>query len=357
MLRAPGFLLAGLIAFGLASSAQAGPAMFEASFIFHSWGNDVTSGTTYWYNTAFFTALPLGHDCQHREPYTVNGDPSSRYCSTSVIRNGMPATGSGTLVTGGATVGVPVGLPMSAFGVTVTGFLGTYYPFLQTQTYASFVNAAGTFFAGGGAAAGKGTLTHSGMGQRAGTFIIHEGKNGFGGALGLLGAFGAKQWKYVITGKVGTYVGGGDWNMVGPVGRLQYATPTAFDGKGNPTNWANPHTRSAQYTNNLNGNVSVTQARATATPWTTGSVTVYALVGVNKVLTHEAGFDTITPGGVRSIQLVTPMLSHWIGPGFQAHDGHIGIMKLRIVPEPSALVLLATGSGILALLYRVSHRR
>jgi hypothetical protein len=331
--------------------------MFEASFIYHSWGNDVTSGTQMPYNTAFLTALPLGHDCQHRYPYTENGDPNGRYCSPTIVQNGMPATGSGTLVTGGATVGAPVGLPVSAFGVTATGFLGTYYPFLQTQTYATIVNAAGTFFAGGGAAAGMMTLTHSGMGQRAGTFIIHEGKNGFGGALGLLGAFGAKQWMYIVTGKVGTYVGGGDWNLVGPVGRPQYATPTAFDGKGNPTNWANPHERSAQYINNVNGNLSVTQARATATPWTTGSVTVYALVGANKVITHEAGFDTTTPGGVRNIQLVTPMLTHWIGVGFQGHDGQIGILKLRIVPEPSAILMLAAGAGVLALLYRASRRR
>jgi len=42
--------------------------------------------------------------------------------------------------------------------------------------------------------------------------------------MGLLGAFGAKA-KYVITGKVGTYVGTGTWAMVDPLGRPQYATP------------------------------------------------------------------------------------------------------------------------------------
>jgi hypothetical protein len=334
--------------------------MFNATFFWKAWGNDVTTGTASPYNTSRWTALPLGHDCQSAEPYSANGSPNPRYCGQTTFMQGVPGTGSGYLLTGGATVGGPIGLPTSAFHASATGFAPTYYPYLQTHTYADFVNEAGSFFAGGGAAAGKGTFTHSGMGQEAGTWIIHEGKNSFGGVMGLLGAAGAVQWRYVVTGKAGTYYGGGDWNLVGPNGRVPFATPTQFTAMGAPSNWKNPHDRPATYINNLNGNTSRTSAMGSGTPWTTGSVTLYALVGAAKTSLHAAGYDIVTgtpPNQVRNIQLVTPNLSHWIGTGFQQHTGHIGILTLRIVPEPTALVLLAAGAGILALLYRVSRRR
>jgi hypothetical protein len=59
---------------------------------------------------------------------------------------------------------------------------------------------------------------------------------------------------------------------------------------------------------------------------------------------------------VRNIQLVTPALTHWQGVFVNSHTGHIGILKLQIVPEPSAVAMLAVGAGVLALLYRVSRR-
>jgi hypothetical protein len=71
---------------------------------------------------------------------------------------------------------------------------------------------------------------------------------------------------------------------------------------------------------------------------------------------HAFGNDTTTTGGARNLQLVTPALTHWIGPGFQDHTGHIGILRLQIVPEPGALLLLAAGAGALALLRRGSRR-
>jgi hypothetical protein len=56
---------------GLATSAQAAPAMFQASFIFHAWGNDISGGATH------RSAMPLGYDCHHASPTTVYaaGDP------------------------------------------------------------------------------------------------------------------------------------------------------------------------------------------------------------------------------------------------------------------------------------------
>jgi hypothetical protein len=347
-------------ALGIAAAAQAGPAMFSATFIQDSFGNDITSGTQSPYNTLTWIGMPLGHDCQNASPYTPNGGPLYRYCTPAVILAGYPATGSGYLVTGGASVGAPVGLPQSAFSVDITGFIPTYYPYLQSNTYGNFWNAAGTFFAGNGAAAGQGTVTHSGMGQQSGQWTITEGDRGFGGVMGLLGAMGAKSFQYIVTGKVGTYTGTNkNWNMVTAVGRPESATVYSITPMGN-TNWFNPHVLTNTHTNNLNGNTSGLQARATGAPWTTGSVVVYAKAGVFESILHRAGYDTVTGTGtarVRNIQLVTPSIVHWVGPGFQTHTAHVSILTLQITPEPGALLLLAGGAGMLALIYRASRRR
>jgi len=355
LVRTTRLLAIGALAFGLAASAHAGPAMFDASFIMHSFGNDITTGTASPYTTSDFTGMPLGNDCQHASPYTLYGAPYSRYCTPQVMRDGVPATGMGTLSVGSGSV-ASIMMPQSAFGVTVTGFLPTYYPYLQSNTYATFVNAAGTFFAGGGPAAGLGQKIKTGMGQTAGGWVVNEGANGFGGAMGLLGKLGAKA-KYVVPGVAGTYEGTGTWNMIVALGRDFKATPTAFTPMGKANNWLNPHIKSQVYINNYNGKGSTLQARGTGTRWTTGSVTLYATAGVFTTILHRAGYDTVTSGGARNIQLVTPALTHWIGPGYQTHTGHIGILNMQLAPEPGAVMLLAVGGAVMALLYRVNRRR
>jgi hypothetical protein len=355
-MRSRNKLLTLALVLGIASSAQAGPAMFTASMIMPAFGNDITSGTAYPYNVLRTHAMPLGHNCQHASPYTPNGEPASRYCATTTHMNGYPATGSGFLVTGGATVGAPVGLPQSAFSVDVTGFHKTYYPYLQSWTWGDFANEAGTFFAGNGPAFGKGTVTHSGMGQLSGRWYIHEGARGFGGALGLLGEMGALHLKWVVPGKAGTWSNSReDWDMVAPLGREQYATQTGVTPMGK-TLWQNPHIVTLTYVNNVTYGTSRIIGRGTGTPWTTGSVTLYANAGYFQTILHRTGFDTTTPGGVRNLQLVTPGIVHWIGTGTQTHTGHIGVLTLQITPEPGAILLLAAGGCVLALLYRVNRR-
>jgi hypothetical protein len=359
MLRTKSILAVGAITLGFALSAQAGPAMYNASFIFHAWGNDITTGSVPPLSTSTWVAAPAGNDCQHATPHTPS-DP--RYCTQGVIEAGHPATGprpggpQSITTTGAGGVGAGITMPQSAFGVTTTGFLATYYPYLQSNTYATFVNDAGNFFAGGGPAAGLGQKIKTGMGQVAGTWVINEGKNGFGGVMGILGKYGAKV-EYVVPSVAGTYIGTGSWNMVKAIGRVPYATPTAYTGMGKATNWLNPHIAGNAYYNTLNGKKSTLVSRGSATPWTTGSVTLYATAGVFSTILHRAGYDTVTASGARNIQLVTPTLTHWIGPGFQTHTGQMGILKLQIAPEPGSVLLLAAGGAVLALLYRVSRRR
>jgi hypothetical protein len=352
LVRTTRLLAIGALALGLALSAQADPAMFDGTLIMHSFGNDVTTGTAPPFTLSDWTGMPLGHDCQHAVPQTTN-DP--RYCTNAVMQNGAPLTGMGTLSISTGT-GASIMMPQSAVGETVTGFLPTYYPYLQSNTYATLHNAAGTFFAGGGPAAGLGQKVKTGMGQVAGKWVINEGKNGFGGAMGLLGKLGAKA-RYVVPSVAGTYAGTGTWNMAVALGRDYKATPTAYSVMGKATNWLNPHVKPQTYINTYNGKKSTIVARGTGTPWTTGSVTLYATAGVFTTILHRAGYDTVTSGGARNIQLVTPSLTHWIGPGYQTHTGHIGILHLQFAPEPGAVLLLAAGGAVMALLYRVSRRR
>jgi hypothetical protein len=358
LLRGSRAFAIGACVFGFALGASAGPAMYNASLIFHSWGNDITTGTAPPLTMSTFTGAPLGHDCQHATPHTPY-DP--RYCSEAVIEAGAPATGPRpggpqSISTTAAGVGGGIIMPQSALGITTTGFLATYYPYLQSNTYATFVNDAGNFFAGGGPAAGLGQKIKTGMGQVAGTWVINEGKNGFGGVMGILGKYGAKA-KYVVPSVAGTYIGTGTWDMLPPAGRNYKSTPTAFTAMGKATNWLNPHVKTNAYLNTYNGKKSTLVARGTGTPWTTGSVTLYATAGVFSTVLHRAGYDTVTGSGARNIQLVTPELTHWIGPGYQTHSGQMGILKLQIAPEPGSVLLLAAGGAVLALLYRVSRRR
>jgi hypothetical protein len=305
--------------------------------------------------------MPLGHNCETQSASTPNGRPNSHYCSSAFLQRGTPATGSGTLILGSAGLDT-IALEQSAFGVTATGFLPNTYPqYIQTQTYATFVNTAATFFAGGGPAAGKGTHTKTGAGQTVGRWVIREGANGFGGAMGLLGRFGAKE-RFPIPGKVGTYSGTMSWAVIPPMGRAQYATPIRYSAMGKVTRWQNPYVNTGVFANNYNSKIYSLMARGTGTPWTTGTVAVYAREGAFPTILHRTGFDTTsmvaTPMGsttVRNIQLVTPTLTHWIGPGYQTHTGHIGILTLQ-VPEPGHVALLAAGACALVLLRRSSRR-
>jgi len=338
-----------------ASKSPGQPAMFQASFIMHAFGNDTTTGASSPFNAYVFTAMPLGRSCQSTTPTSGNGSPNPHYCSPAILQQGKSATGSGTLGVGSGALAT-VALPYSAFGIATTGFLPVYYHYaFQSHTYATFANVAGRFFTGGGPAAGFGQQVKTGMGQTTGTWIINEGKNGFGGALGLLGKLGASV-KYPLAGKVGTYEGKGSWAMIPQLGRQPYATPIGWDKQGKTTAWQNPYQITNSYINNQNGNISSLQLRGSGTPWTTGSVTVYALAGYFQTILHRGGHDTNTTGGARNIQLVTPALTHWIGPGYQTHTGHIGILTL-LVPEPARAALLAAGLCALLALQCWSRQR
>jgi hypothetical protein len=327
-----------VLSIGLASLAQARPEMFQASFIMHAFGNDVTTGTFYPYSVTVFIAMPLGHNCQL--PYTVSGSGQTGYCNSATLQMGVPATGSGVLKLKPRKTN-SIMLPQSAFGVTATGFLPSFPPYLQSHTYATFVNAAGRLFAGGGAAAlGYNNKTGTSTWTR-GTWHIRAGENAFGGAMELLGKLGAKA-KFSVTGLPGTYEGTSSWNMIQALGR-------------SASDIMNPYTNTGKFYNAVNQNYSTFVKIGSGTLWTTGSVSIIARTGTFLTILHHTGYDNRTSMGLGNIQLVTPGLTHWISPSFANHTGHIGILKIQ-VPEPSGWLLLAAGVGALVLLRRVSRR-
>jgi hypothetical protein len=101
-------------------------------------------------------------------------------------------------------------------------------------------------------------------------------------------------------------------------------------------------------------------------PWDTGSVEARAAVaGTSSSTTTSAkGTDLRTASGLGTLQLVSPFLvrvksfppgcggceNRWYYAGTARAEFHF-------VPEPAANILLAAGSGALALLYRYSKRR
>ncbi len=329
----------------LASSAQAAPEMFAASFIIHAWGNDVTTGASYPFNTSVFTPMPLGTTGCISHPDSCPPAP----------QRGRPATGTGTISV--ATTGTgpaPIALPQSAFGVSTQGFWPFNFPTSYRRTYATFANDAGSFFESGGPTTYSFTSSISGTAQ--GRWVIQPGPNRFGGKLGLLGALGARwvfyhfhsspaaHWNPDTAHSPPTFSGRSSWNMIKAMGR-------------GPDDPDHTYTNTGMFYNYFRTQTITYTAIGRGTLWTTGTVTVSVPLSGWVTTFRRAGHDTSTPGGVRNIQLVTPGLTHWIGSESPSDSfgGHIGVLTLQ-VPEPHGLLLLAVGAGALVVLRRVSRR-
>jgi hypothetical protein len=196
-------------------------------------------------------------------------------------------------------------------------------------------------------------VSHKNSGSRAGSWFIREGEYAFGGTLGLLGKQGAFAQFEITTwssyGPVpGIFTGTSSWNMIRALGRSQMDS-------------LNPYTNSGMFVNKSGGSsdpysnlVTTYKKVGSGTPWTTGTVTVIANEGSYATTLQRSGYDTTTPGGARNIQLVTPTLTHWARAEGTVlnHTGHIAILKIRLVPEPTGLATIAAGACALLMLRR-----
>jgi hypothetical protein len=328
-----------------AGAAQAGPAMFSASLVLHAAANDYTAGSFYPYSTYVFTALPVGRACGATTPNTASGASDPGYCTNAVRQAGQPATGSGTLsLTATGTAPVPFALPQSALGIAATG---SFRPRVTNKTQASaatyvfrgtsaaFVNGPGAFFAGGGP--GNKVFQYPG-GAFQGGIQITAGPNRFGGAMGLLGQLGVTG-DYIRSGQSGQWAQTHSWNLAAALG-------------GSGTDQA-----TAMFQNTALASTETRTMMATGFGWTTGAVLATARVGAFTTLVYRTGYDHRTAMGLGNIQLVTPMLTHWIDAVPGDHTAQIGILKLQFVPEPAAGLLLAAGAMTLTVIRRVARRR
>lgn len=314
-LRSFSVLLSALLACGAFSlAARADTALYDASLILHAFVGG--------------TSMPIG----------------------------ASAKGSGTIpVNPTGSAPAPVTLPQSAVRVTTGAFWSIGLPTTFYSTYATFVNQTGKFFAGGGPAAGRGTVSHDGSPGRTGSWFIHEGKNGFGGTLALLGKQGAfAQFRITSVDPSGPlpgiFTGASSWNMIRALGR------SSMDP-------LNPYTNTGMFLNRSGLSdpysilVTTYKKLGSGTPWTTGTVTVIARNSSYTTSLKRSGYDTTTPGGARNLQLVTPALTHWARSrgSHESHTGHIAILKIRLVPEPTGVVMIIAGGCALALLNGTLH--
>jgi hypothetical protein len=330
----------GALLAALTTSAHAGPEMFQASFVLHAFGNDITSGSLPPYASNDWTALPLGHDCEDAYPYTANGATAPHYCDPATRQAGQPAAGSGTLVPG---TGSPasIAVPQSALGITTVGALPLRSGYLQSDTYATFVNGSGAFFAGGG----PGSILRyygCGPGPTLCPLVIHNGPNRFGGAMPLLGRLGGAV-KWVASEVSGTFVATSSWNMILALGRNVLGDPM------------NPYTNTGMFYNEVMSWTFTTWKYAKGTRWTTGQVGAFATTNAYYTVLYRTGYDNRTADGLGRIQLVTPALTRWTSGGWSENTGHIGILTIQ-VPEVHGLLLLTAGIGALLGLRRIGRR-
>jgi len=97
-------------------------------------------------------------------------------------------------------------------------------------------------------------------------------------------------------------------------------------------------------------------------PWSTGTVTARAPLGLSGATSLVVkGTDQRTPAGAGNMQLVTPFVIRWTedrhaSPPLTGYRAGVAIVDLQFVPEPSALLMLASGLVALAGLFTHSRR-
>jgi hypothetical protein len=309
---------------GFALSAQAGPAMFQARLGIISLGTNVSTSPA----VVNYKHIPVGYQC---------GPQLGSPCAPSVVQNGKPLTGSGTAsLMGSAPAGftIPAGI-LAALGTgSIPPLGGVFIDWFTYKTSGDLRNGAGSFKAG----SGPGAFTFFRGTPRTGVASVSGGSS-FGGVMKLLGTLSwsvggfSRYFTPYLTFKSG-----------GPLG-------AAFVAGGNPMNTGiSPWYRSTI----PGGYFSTRQVYNTGFPWTTGMAIAFNSTGFPTYV-QATGYDNRTALGLGTIQLVTPMLAHYFGFGGYS-ESSIAILNLKFVPEPSAVLMLAVGAGVLALLYRF-HRR
>ena len=353
-------------------------------------GKDLTPQTT----GVFSRPIPP----LYRNPFffTSLGEPKRTACNgTSVdvyTKDGVPVTPlEGTLFTAGgltryghykglAQVGHPVtgtwgaataGIPGKGgfgfgqapdnhpFGIRTTGLVGEFsqfYPYIYSYTYATLKNDVGIF--GPGLGPGSFNIKSYEGANPVATINVKQGAAKFGGVMRMLGAHTSKVCFYSVGG---CSLGRDNWRYDAVGASAYYSTPTPgvyVVTKGYQALY------SAVYYHTALMQQSSFNVVGSRFPWTTGSVTLKA-GGRHKTVHYGQGYDnrsTTTMDGVinvhGTIQLVTPILTHWVlsAPGFNNNTGGIGILRIKFIPEPQMWAMLVAGISLLGVGTRMRGR-
>jgi len=275
-------------------------------------------------------------------------------CGRESRAEGDPLTGSGSNLTTGLlntsrTSLNPRGftLPKSAIGKVANGSFEGYGVYLFDVHYGDLKNDAGVF----GKNLGDGTIPT--INRSGGARVVRQtsGKNQFGGVMRLLGTYysiagylynglttSINKYTYLFD-----YLGhGGQATAAGVVtqGHLASAGQTNFPA------YPYPPYSPPDYTSYIYAEVF---------KWTTGTVRVTA-TGLFPTVLERKGFDNRTGMGAGQIQMVSPMLTHWVSIFGEDHTASIGVMKLTFAPEPEQWMVLGAGAAVLGLLFRSTRK-
>jgi hypothetical protein len=229
------------------------------------------------------------------------------------------------------------------------GSFSLYGPYIYSYSYADLRNQAGDFFAGNGYGAFVYEYKPQGAGV-AGRVIgkLKPAGKQFGGTMAMLGFIGANAAYYRNGG-----------NSIGSLNWLFDAIGNAATTNIGGVDMYTATTLGVFYNIKLSA-TSFSDVVANAWPWTTGTVTVSSLQrGPFESHFRRTGYDNRTHNGEGTIQLVSPVMTHWLAtsPGFQYATVGVGILTLTFAPEPTKVLMLGAGLSLLALLYRAGRGR
>jgi hypothetical protein len=302
-------------------------------------------------NWAFFT--PNGHpNTTHCDPRSTSlGGFGSLGGGPGVAQVGRPVTGTGVATTtnwGNGRFGFAAAPPYVAFsGIRGTGIVGER-PFddriVYQYTYATLRNATGFF--GPGSGPGSFSIPYAVKGITVAKVKVKQGAAKFGGTMRMLGALTSKV-SYCTAGAYVCSVGYNDWRY-DAIGATGGYTASGVVTKGYQVQ------STAIFEIPALGQFSSAMLVGSRFPWTTGTATVTAVGrGPHKTVHYAKGYDNRTPThGRGTIQLVTPVLTHWLRPVPKFETVGVGILRIKFAPEPHAWWMLIAGISCLGVLAR-----